>query len=135
MPPFHVYFMKFCARATDDRPCFQTSYRSNELFHFLLRRFDVGAGMALKLLATFLSVESNLLNLADVVDVTRRNNPFPTIDADIYAFRSLSRIAGVRVVNEAVKIADPVPFSVNFFILISEEMPYIPNFPVELKIT
>lgn len=45
--------------------------------------------MALKLLATFLSVGSNLLNLADVVDVTRRNNPFPTIDADIYAFRSL----------------------------------------------
>mmetsp|Transcript_12700 Transcript_12700/g.23009 ORF Transcript_12700/g.23009 Transcript_12700/m.23009 type:complete len:81 (-) Transcript_12700:442-684(-) len=45
--------------------------------------------MALKLSATFLNSPSSFLNRAEVVVVTRRKRPFPTIDAEIYALRSL----------------------------------------------
>jgi len=57
--------------------------------------------MAVKLSATFLNTPSSLPNLAEVVVVTRRKRPFPTIDAEMYAFRSLSLMAGVRVVKDA----------------------------------
>jgi len=66
-----------------------------------LRRLELGAGIAVKLTATFLKLLSSLANLTAVDVVTNINNPLPTFDVDIYAFLSLSLMAGVRVVNEA----------------------------------
>jgi hypothetical protein len=63
-------------------------------------KVDVGAGIAVKLSATSRSDFSSLLNLVAVVDVTKRNRPLPTTDAEMNAFLSLSLIAGVSVVND-----------------------------------
>ena len=51
--------------------------------------------------ATFFNRTSSFPNLAAVVVVTNKKRPFPTMDAEIYAFLSLSLIAGVSVVNVA----------------------------------
>ena len=66
-----------------------------------LRKLLLGAGIAAKESATFLKRDSNLLNLTEVVDVTNMNSPLPTTDAEMKALRSLSLIAGVRVVKLA----------------------------------
>jgi len=66
-----------------------------------LRKLVFGASTTKKDSATLLNELSSFVNLTAVVDVTNRNSPFPTIDADIYAFLSLSRIAGVSVVKVA----------------------------------
>ena len=67
-----------------------------------MRRLVLGASTAKKDCATFLNeLSPSFVNLTAVVDVTNRNNPFPTNDADIYAFLSLSLIAGVSVVKVA----------------------------------
>lgn len=82
--------------------------------------------MAEKLWATFRNEASNLLNRAEVVVVTRRNSPLPTTAAEMYALRSLSLMAGVRVVNDAVYKAILLESpSEAFFILTSVGAPYI----------
>jgi hypothetical protein len=57
--------------------------------------------MAVNDSATCLKEFSNFVNLTAVVDVISKNKPFPTDDADMNAFRSLSLIAGVNVVKVA----------------------------------
>ena len=76
-----------------------THVRHNSSNHDTLRRLLFGAGIAEKESATLLNVSSNFLNLVAVVVVISINNPFPTTDADMYAFRLLSLMAGVRVVK------------------------------------
>ena len=50
---------------------------------------------------TFRKLLSSLTNLTAVLVVTNMNSPLPTFDVDMYAFLSLSLMAGVRVVNVA----------------------------------
>ena len=72
-----------------------------DLIYFWLRKLVLGASTARKESATVLSDFSSFVNLTAVVDVTNKNKPFPTVDADMYAFLSLSLIAGVKVVKDA----------------------------------
>ena len=69
--------------------------------YFLLFILDTGAGIVEKLFATSFNEVSSCLNRAAVVDVTNKNSPLPTMEAEIYDFRSLSLMAGVSVVKEA----------------------------------
>lgn len=69
--------------------------------YFWLRKLVFGASTAKKLSATLFNELSSFVNLTAVVVVTNRNKPFPTVAADIYAFLSLSLIAGVNVVKVA----------------------------------
>jgi hypothetical protein len=59
-------------------------------------KVDVGAGIAVKLSATSRSDFSSLLNLVAVVDVTKRNRPLPTTDAEMNAFQIHCGSTGLR---------------------------------------
>lgn len=59
------------------------------IYHETFLKLLFGAGIAAKDSATFFKVSSNLLNLTEVVDVISMKSPLPTIDAEMYALRSL----------------------------------------------
>jgi len=69
--------------------------------YFLLFILDTGAGIAEKLIATSFNEDSSFVNRVDVLDVTNKNSPSPTMEALMKALLSLSLIAGVSVVKEA----------------------------------